>query len=123
MKSKLQPFRANQRLMPSSSKATGAISRINLTPGQQKVIQGMDRGRAIAIRNAKIVGAVNSGLVMNLALKDLNAGGSRRGRAKRIAIDLGGKLTERSVLRILAGLSVCPIPSAHTRETFKEVSK
>lgn len=62
---------------------------------------------------------------MDLALKDLAAGGPARGRAKRVAIDLdalGVKLTqrstrttisslERSVKRILDKLSVCPIAS------------
>lgn len=101
---------------------TASIRRVNLTVGQQKALEGLDRGRRLAIRNAKLIGAMNAKRVMDLALKDLAAGGPPRGRAKRIAIDIGGKLTERSVLRILDRLSVCPIASVHNGENSQEVS-
>ena len=101
---------------------TSSIRRVKLTVGQQKVLEGLERGRRNAIREARNTGAVHASLVMTLAMKDLNAGGPTRGRAKRIAIDLGGKLTERSVLRILDRLSVCPIASVHNGENLQEVS-
>lgn len=103
-------------------KATDSLRRVNLTVGQQRALEGLDRGRRNAIRRAKLIGALNAQRVMDQALKDLKAGGPERGRAKRIAIDLGGKLTERSVLRILDRLSVCPIASVHNGENLKEVS-
>ena len=107
---------------PPASIAAQSLRRVNLTVGQQKALEGLDRGRRNAIRTAKLYGALNAQLVMDQALKDLKAGGPARGRAKRIAIDLGGKLTERSVLRILDRLSVCPIASVHNGENLKEVS-
>ena len=99
-----------------------SLRRVNLTVGQQRALEGLDRGRLNAIRKARTTGAENAIRVMDLALKDLNAGGSSRGRAKRIAIDLEGKLTERSVLRIFGRLSVRPIASVHNGQTFTEVS-
>lgn len=107
---------------------------VKLTLGQQKVLEGLDRGRRRAISSAKLIGARNASRVMDLALKDLAAGGPARGRAKRIAIDLetlGVKLSarpssiaskQRSVKRILDRLSVCPIASVHNGENLQEVS-
>ena len=103
-------------------KATDSLSRVNLTVGQQRALEGLERGRRNAIIEARTTGAVNAIRVMEKALIDLNAGGPTRGRAKRIAIDLDGELTERAVLRILDRLSVCPIASVHNGENLKEVS-
>lgn len=87
-----------------------------LAVGQQRALEGLARGRLNAIRNSRIIGALNISRVMAAALKDLAVGGPARGRAKRIAIDLEGKLTERSVLRILDRLLACPIAVAHNGE-------
>ena len=103
-------------------KATDSLRRVNLTVGQQRALEGLDRGRLNAIRKARTTGAENAMKVMNFALKDLSAGAPARGRAKRIAIDLGGELTERSVKRILDRLLVCPIASVHNGENLQEVS-
>ena len=103
-------------------KAPDSLRRGKLTVGQQRTLEGLDRGRRNAIKKAKLDGALNAQMVMDQALKDLKAGGPARGRAKRIAIDLGGKLKERSVLRILDRLSVCPIASVHNGENLQEVS-
>ncbi|MDC8451062.1 MAG: hypothetical protein LV473_22325 [Nitrospira sp.] len=93
----------------------GSLIGIRLTPGQVRVLEGLDKGRRQAIEAEKRAAAINAALVMEAALTDLSAGGAKRGRAKRIALSLGPydregrRLTERSVLRILDKLSVCPI--------------
>lgn len=93
------------------------VTHINVTPGQLRALEGLDNGRRLAIKLAKERAADNAKLVMDAALKDLDAGEPARGRAKRIALDLppdrsGKRLTERSVKRILDRLSVCPIAQA-----------
>lgn len=102
-----------------------SVTGIRLTSGQVRVLDGLDRGRRQAIEAKKRAAAIHAALVMEAALTDLAAGGGKRGRAKRIALSLGPynregcRLTERSVLRILAKLSVCPIASRqneHNRE-------
>jgi len=103
-------------------KATDSLRRVSLTVGQQRALEGLERGRRNAILKATTTGAVNAIRVMDFAVKDLNAGGPTRGRAKRIAIDLKGDLTERAVLRILDRLSVCLIASVHNGKNLKEVS-
>ncbi|NOS81309.1 MAG: hypothetical protein HOP32_06990 [Nitrospira sp.] len=116
--------------------ATDSLARVRLSIGQQKVLEGLERGRRLAIQNAKIQAALNAQWVMDLALKDLAAGGPARGRAKRVAIDLvalGVKLTQRSdhtseesmvrsVRRILDTLSVSPIASAQNGQNFMEAA-
>lgn len=97
------------------------ISRINVTPGQLRVLEGLAKGRQLAIENAKISAAKNAKRVMDEALKDLDAGEPARGRAKRIALALAEDgcdvcLTERSVKRILDKLSVCPIASVQNAQ-------
>ena len=99
--------------------ANDSLRRVSMTAGQVRALEGLERGRLIAIRKAKTTGAANAIRVMEKAMRDLNAGGPTRGRAKRISIDLGGELTERAVLRILDRLSVCPIASVHNRENLK----
>ncbi|MDR4467539.1 MAG: hypothetical protein MRJ68_04455 [Nitrospira sp.] len=92
-----------------------SVTGIRLTSGQVRVLAGLDRGRRQAIAAKKLQAARNADRVMRAAIEDLEAGEGRRGRAKRIALSLepddqtGQRLTERSVLRILARLSVCPI--------------
>ncbi len=97
----------------------GALTRVNMTPGQLRVLEGLAKGRQLAIEQAKARAAENARLVMRAAIRDLDAGEPARGRAKRIALvlepDVSGKqrLTERSVKRILDRLSVCPISQWH----------
>lgn len=98
-----------------------ALTRVNVTPGQLRVLEGLAKGRQLAIGLAKFRAALNAKLVMDAALKDLDAGEPARGRAKRIVKGLppdpsGRSLTERSVKRILDKLSVCPIASAQNRQ-------
>lgn len=50
-----------------------SLRRVNLTVGQQRALEGLDRGRLNAIRKARTTGAENAIRVMDLALKDLNA--------------------------------------------------
>lgn len=97
-----------------SDKMGSQLACLNLTEGQLRVIQGLEKGRQQAIDQAKARGAVNVKQVMAAAIKDLDEGHPARGRAKRIALSLppdrsGRRLTERSVKRILDRLSVCPI--------------
>lgn len=106
-----------KRSAPEREKISNQLVRLNLTEGQLRAIQGLEKGRHLAIELAKISAAKNARLVMDAALKDLDAGEPARGRAKRIALGLppdssGRSLTERSVKRILDKLSVCPIASA-----------
>ena len=109
-----------QSAKQKTSQPGDLLRHVPLTFGEQKVLVGLARGRAIAIQNARTLGAMNAELVMVAALRDLNAGGPARGRPKRIAIDLGSRLTERSVLRILDRLLVCPIPLAHNVKNSQE---
>lgn len=96
------------------------LARVNLLPGEARVLAGLAKGRRQAIEQAKLRGAVNAKLVMQASLKDLAEGNPARGRAKRIAHALppdrfdrlGRQLTERSVKRILDKLLVCPIQVA-----------
>lgn len=89
----------------SVSKATDSLKHVNLTVGQRKVLEGLEKGRRNAAERSKEIGAQNAVVVIMFANRDIEAGYPARGRAKRIAIDLGGKLTERSVKRILDRLS------------------
>lgn len=99
------------------------VTRVKLTPGQQRALEGLERGRKHAIEQAKVEAAKNAALVMNLALIDLNKGRPARGRAGRISRKLGKMLAERSVRRILAKLSVCPIASVQNgHQQNKEVA-
>ncbi len=107
------------------------VARLKLTPGQQRALEGLERGRRKAIELAKLRAAFNAKRVMDEAIKDLDAGYPRRGRAKRIThvlppdpFDrLRRKLTERSVQRILDRLSVCPIASVQNgHQQNKEVA-
>lgn len=100
------------------------LTRVNVTPGQLRVLEGLAKGRQLAIEQAKARAAENALLVLKAAIKDVDAGEPARGRAKRIALDLppdrSGKerLTERSVKRILDKLSVCPI--AHRQNAWQQ---
>lgn len=91
------------------------MTKLHLTVGQVRALEGLAKGRRRAIEQAKARAAENVMLVMKWALQDLEAGEPARGRAKRIALDLppdrSGKprLTERHVKRILDTLSACPI--------------
>lgn len=94
-----------------------SVTRINVTPGQVRALEGLAKGRQRAIEVAKVRAAQHATEVMSAALKDLDDGYPARGRAKRIALGLppdrwGKRLTERSVKRILDRLSVCPIAQA-----------
>jgi hypothetical protein len=66
---------------------------------------GLERGRAIAIADAKKRGAYSRVLVASLAHADQLAGRPRRGRAKRVALTLGGQLSESQVGKLLRELS------------------
>lgn len=80
----------------------------------QKVLVGLTKGRQLAIQRSRKVGADNAYKVVILANLDMNAGSPQRGRAGRIARNLGGLLTERSVKRILDRLSSVSDSSRHT---------
>lgn len=106
-----------------SSRSKPKVARLNLTPGQLRVIEGLERGRRNAIKQAKDEAAKKAALVMNLALIDRNKGRPVRGRAGRISRQLGKMLAERSVRRILAKFSVCPIASVQNgHQQNKEVA-
>ena len=123
MKHKAETREAGRRSDKSS------VARLRLTPGQLRVLEGLEKGRRRAIERAKLRAAFNAKRVMAEAIKDLNAGNPKRGRAKRIAVDLppdpfdgrGRRLTERAVNKILARLSVVPIRSAQNSTNYKEV--
>jgi hypothetical protein len=71
----------------------------------RKVLAGLDRGRAIAIAQAKARSAQRVGLIVVLVNTDTQQGRPDRGRAGRIARKLGGLISERHVKRILDRLS------------------
>ena len=106
----------------SSNSRSARLPSIALTAGQLRAIEGLARGRQLAIKRAKERRAINAKKIMKEAIKDLEAGEPARGRAKRIHLNLPlndlGKpiMTERSVKRILDTLSVCPIRQEHTRD-------
>lgn len=86
------------------------LKRPALTKGALRVLEGLERGRQQAIKRARTIGAENALLVIHLANLDAAAGRPLRGRAGRISRVLAGRLSERSVLRIISDrLSVCPI--------------
>lgn len=103
--------RAHETNTRGGSVKSSDLTRLNLTQGQLRALEGLTRGRQRAIELAKERAAKNAVEVMKEAIKDLDAGNPTRGRAKRIALGLppGKCLTERSVKRILDRLSVCPI--------------
>lgn len=70
----------------------------------QRVLDSLERGRALAINRARKLAAPNELAVRRLLDLDILAGNPHRGRAKRIAAALG-YLTERGVRNILERLS------------------
>ena len=72
---------------------------------QHRGRQGLERGRDAAIRAAQARAAYKRVMVVELAAADVQAGHPDRGRAKRIALSLAGKLSESQVRRILRILS------------------
>ncbi len=67
----------------------------------KKVLAGFAKGRAIAIKQAKIQGEASTRMVQDLLAADLHAGRPERGRATRIARLLRGRLSYSQVTRIL----------------------
>lgn len=65
---------------------------------------GLERGRAKAVATAKARGAYSRLLVRDLAHADQLGGRPTRGRAKRVALALGGKLSQSQVGKILRDL-------------------
>lgn len=88
----------------------------------RKVLDGLEKGRWLAIERAQQIGAANALQVMALATIDAQAGRSTRGRAGRIARKLGGLLKERSIRKILVRLSSRADSIGHTGGNLKEVN-
>lgn len=83
------------------------------------VLAGLAKGRQRAIQQAKARAAHHLAVILPLALADRAKGRPERGRAGRIARQLGGALSERHVKRILDTLS-CPSESVdHNGQTRK----
>ena len=83
--------------------------------GMNHMRQGLERGRAKAIAQAKRRAAQREELVRMLAAVDIQRGGKARGRAKRIARATHGLLSERQVRRYLSallGVAGRPAPNA-----------
>lgn len=87
-----------------------------------QVLAGLEKGRQQAIERAKQIGATNALRVMALAVMDIQAGRSVRGRAGRISRKLGGHLKERTVRKILARLSSRADSFGHIAGNITEVS-
>lgn len=80
----------------------------------RKILDGMEKGRREAIAKAQARRREHIQRILSLLELDIGKGEPARGRAKRIAADLGGLLTERSVARILDILAVSPKKTRHT---------
>ena len=70
----------------------------------RKVLAGLDRGRTLAIQQAKARAAGKRLMVVIAANADRAAGKPERGLAGRISRKLHGAISERHVKRILATL-------------------
>jgi hypothetical protein len=74
-----------------------------------KVLQGLNRGRQIAITQAQARSREHAALILDLATADVLAGQPKRGRPGRIARKLARhpdqRLSESQVRRILRALS------------------
>lgn len=73
----------------------------------RRVLEGLDRGRAISIEQSRQRAAALRAAVLQLAADDLARGRKPRGRAGRIARKLRGLASERHIRRILSDTFSC----------------
>jgi hypothetical protein len=90
-------------------RAVKTIKHLKATLVGQKVLDGLNRGRQIAIAQAQARSREHATLILDLATADVLAGKPKRGRPGRIARKLARypdqRLSESQVRRILRALS------------------
>ena len=113
---KVKARRFNQRLVQTRQTSAGGVASV-ASPARHspkslkaaltgaKVLDALDKGRALAIRQNQARSAQHLATVVILFNADRQQGRPARGQAGRIARKLGGLLSERHVKRILDRLS------------------
>ena len=83
----------------------------------QRIVDGLERGRRLAVAAAKERGEVTRAAVLQGAKDDQARGRPARGRAARIAAKLHGLVSRRQVARILRAPTARPVRGVHARRT------